>query len=212
MSKLKIWGETTFLGKYELRRFSGSLWLKVFFHNMTNLVGFSDEKEAILCNEKDKYSILGELNSSLKQRDGKFEFIIEYPEKGIYNQWLQTNNPIDEVENSTKTYCEGFKSKHYGAPNNNWGGLARSAEGAERNTLLNGTPGRPGGMSWGFAIGMYQGISWVGNYNLPSNQGPVNIVYLWVKIPMNFMHTMRMRCTHSNYMSIFVVVFLLVIT
>ena len=207
-----MWGETSFIGKYELRRFSDSLWLKVFFHNMTNLVGFSDENEAILCNEKDKYSILGELNSSLKQRNGKFEFIIEYPEKEIYNQWLQTNNPIDEVENSAKTFCEGFKSKHNGAPNKKWGGLAKSADGAESLTLINGTPGETGGQNWMFAIGMYNGRSWNNNTNLPSNKDPVNIVYLWVKIPMNFMHTMRMRCTHSNYMSITVVVFLLPIS
>ena len=120
MQKLSIWKETIFIGKYELRRFSGSLWLKVFFHNMTELDGFDSEEEVLSCNEVNKYSILNELNESLKQRNNKFEFLLEYPEKKIYSQWLQTNSPIDEEENSSKTFVEGFQSKHCSAPNNYW--------------------------------------------------------------------------------------------
>ena len=198
MQKLSIWKETSFIGKYELRRFSGSLWLKVFFHNMTEFDGFDSEEEVLSCNDVNKYSILNELNESLKQRNNKFEFLLEYPEKKIYNQWLQTNNPIDEEENSSKTFVEGFQSKHCGAPYDYWGGLAKSAGNAKNCALINGTPGYVGGGDWMYAIGMYKDVSWVGHKNLPSNNGPVNIVYLWVKVPMFFVHSLKTRCRSSN--------------
>ena len=74
------WSNPIISGKYEYRRFAKSLWLKAFFHDMSGLDGFKNSDEVKLCNTATKYSILSELNSKMKQPNGKFEFILEYPE------------------------------------------------------------------------------------------------------------------------------------
>ena len=81
------WEKSFNIGKYEYRIYSRSLWLKLFFHNMTTFVGFSNESEAKQCNSVYKYSILSELNGILKQSNEKYEFILEYPELGTMNRW-----------------------------------------------------------------------------------------------------------------------------
>ena len=92
------WLETIKVGKYEYRTYSNSLWLKVFFHDMSTFEGFLSEDEVKSCNSAKKYSILSELNSNMKQKNNKFEFLLEYPELGRINIWQQTNNPLNEEE------------------------------------------------------------------------------------------------------------------
>ena len=190
------WGSSYRVGKYEYRRYSRSLWLKVFFHNMTTFVGFSSESEAKQCNSVYKYSILSELNGIQKQSNGKYEFILEYPEHDSMNQWQQTNSPLEETEHGQKEVV-GYKEIHIGESSSKWGGLAKSSDAVKQYTLINGSPVDTTGMDWGFAIGMYNGVYW-GHYNLPAGEhGATNIVYLWVKVPKIGCMT-NIRCPYHN--------------
>ena len=179
------WGKPGLVGKYEFRSFKGYTWLKVFYHNMTDLVGFNNVEDAFSINEKNKFSILIEINESLKQRNNKYEFIIEYPELKIYNRWQQTNNPINESEEEGKRFVEGFRQIHTSAHHNLWGGLARTKNCNPCNSLLNGTPSITGNGEWYFAIGQRNGATWGNTKLIPSNSSPTNIVYLWVKMPQS---------------------------
>ena len=149
--------------------------------NGTN--NFIDKEEAINCSKEGKYSILSELNSSLK-RHNKYEFLLEYPELGTYNTWLQTNRPIDETEHGDK-YVEGFKPLITLAPCGGWGGLCLTNS-SDPYSLLNGTPGGIGNGNYYIAVGVYTKSTW--NHGLiPANSGtPVNIVKLWVRAPIAY--------------------------
>ena len=182
------WGKPGLVGKYEFRSFKGYMWLKVFYHNITDLVGFNNIEDAFSINEENKFSILIEINESLKQRNNKYEFIIEYPELKTYNRWQQTNNPINESEEEGKRFVEGFREIHTSAPHKLWGGLARTSNCDPCNSLLNGTPNITGNANWYFGIGQKNGVKWHNKYNyesIPSNSQPTNIVYLWIKMPQS---------------------------
>ena len=190
------WNKPIQIGKYEIREFKGCMWLKIFYHNITDFVGFSDINDALSCDEENKYSILNEINSSLKQRsNNKYEFIIEYPELNAYNRWLQSNNPVNETEEEGKFFVDGFHAIHTGARQSFWGGLARTTNCPKCQCFLNGTPGNN---NWFFAIGQRNGAEWKYNNQttkgIPSNSSPVNIVYLWIKLPQNGMISL---CKHS---------------
>lgn len=80
-------------------------WLKVYHHDITKGT-FKDKEEAKYYVERDdKFSILGLINDNYKI-DGKFEFMIEFPnltnQEG-QNRWAQTNNPlsISEISDSS---------------------------------------------------------------------------------------------------------------
>ena len=201
------WKETYHEGKYEYRRFEQSIWLKVFFHDMSTFVGFYNEEEVLSCNSATKYSILTELNSSLRQRNGNFEFLLEYPELGVVNWWQQKNSPLDETETG-HAYTEGYKKIFIEAPHSKWGGLAKSSSSTKHCTLINGTPSDISAGSWHFAIGMFNGVTWDYN-NLPSNGVPTNIVYLWVKVPGKTFRT-KVRCINHRH-NIFPIAILLII-
>ena len=190
------WGESFKVGKYEYRKMSGSIWLKVFFHDMSKRVGFKDADEVKLCNSEYKYSILSELSNKMKQANGKFEFLLEYPDLKIMNWWEQSNNPLDEEEKG-QTYVSGYRSIYIGAPNDNWGGLAKTTGSDAVCSLINGTPSMYPG-SWMFAIGMYQGMTWNGYSNLPSNSAATDVVYIWVRMPTKALKT-TVRCSNRDF-------------
>ena len=180
------WSEPAFYGKYEVRKYQNLLWLKVFYQNIADLIGFANKSEALNCNLKTKYSILGEIDETFRLKNGKFELILEIPEKDKFNRWMQTNFPVNETEKNGKYKVDGYFPKHIGIPHDQWGGLALSTGTAESFALLNGTPGYEGAGSWGFAVGQYTGAYWTFNgtlnYKIPFLE-PVDIVYLWLRIP-----------------------------
>jgi hypothetical protein len=196
------WNEIFHTGKYEFRRFRGSQWHKILYHNMTEReYGFSDESEAIQCDSVNKYSILSELNSSYKINE-KFEFLLEFPESDEYYQWRQTNNPLDEVENGNN--AQGFQSIHTAQDYVHWGGLLRSSENASEHCLLNGTPKVLGTLNIFFAVGMYNTMlicNEIPQYNIAGNRKPVNIEYLWVRTPIFIHNTCRTKRYFSRLIS-----------
>ena len=192
------WSKPIYIGKYEHRTFAGCEWLKVFYQKKTGNKGFDNIEDALLCNEEDRYSILSELNESLKLSNNKYEFILEYPEINLYNRWRQTNNPIDEYEATGKATVDGFYSIHLGAYKSNWGGLARS-NGTDR-ALLNGTPDTIGNNDWWFAVGVKTGAFYYKNtIIMPAHNVGVTILYLWVRVPIKIGMTCKVKNSiHSS--------------
>ena len=84
-------------GYNEIRTFKGISWLKVFYHNMENLNGYTNESEAQSCQSDEKFSILNEINDKFKINNC-YEFLLYFTERQQYNQWRQNNNPLDEIE------------------------------------------------------------------------------------------------------------------
>ena len=68
--------KSLFVGKYEFMRFKGYTWLKIFYHNMTDCVGFNKVEDALSYYSDTKYSILIEINETYKQRNGKYVYSI----------------------------------------------------------------------------------------------------------------------------------------
>ena len=168
---------------------------------MSNLIGFTNEDEAKLCNLDNRFSILGKINDLFKLKNDKFEFILEYPEKKTYNRWQQSNFPLDESNAEGKSEVAGYKPIHIGETYSIWGGLSRSVGTVATLSLLNGTPSDL--TNWAFAIGQYNGASWGHNdqkiYLIPATT-PVNFVYLWLKIPPTLYNTCRCNHRTKNYL------------
>ena len=125
-------------------------------------------------------------------------FILYYPDLEAYNQWQQTNNPINESEEEGKISVEGFRPIHTGSTNQYWGGLCRTTNCTRCFGLLNGTPSKTGNGHAYYAIGQLNGIIWgpKSNYkNIPSGYSPV---YLWLKMPQSQITKCQQRSYNRN--------------
>lgn len=128
-------------------------WLKVFYHNSkSGTIVFANDNEVLHCETVDKFSVLEELEN-FRGRDGKFEFLLEYPEDypDEYNRWKQTDNPTiiqeDSSLNGTKK-ANGYEPIHIDWIYNYWGGLLlRSANDAFIDGSVNHS-------NWFYAIGV----------------------------------------------------------
>lgn len=154
--KSGVWTEKTF---HELRTLNdGSVWLKIFYHNnLGGTVLFSTVDEAKHTNTENKYSLLYLLsNADYKGNDGKFEFMLCYPDDTTkYNRWKQINNPCDEYVATTSTgegVAEGYEAIHIDDSGHYWGGLTRQNNSTTSisSTYLSGSVGHS---NWHFAIG-----------------------------------------------------------
>ena len=198
-------------GNYSLMIFKDAIWIKIFYHNMSNLEGFFTENEALNTSSEYKYSILGSIDD-IKRYNHKYEFIIEYPELGTYNRWIQAKNPLTILENSSnEAVVDGFEKIETLAPSPSWGGLCKTVP-SESDlesgppSLLNGSPNVTGSNLYMFAVGVYNGTSWLtgpeGNktrvYTIPSNSGPVNEEILWMRVYQPI-PTRRILDTHIIY-------------
>ena len=87
----------------EIKYFEEAVWAKVFEHNTeSGTVLFSTVDEVLNTQTTDKYSRLYLLDS-LENTDGKYEFLLEYPDDKLnqYNRWIQNNNPCNEYVTPT---------------------------------------------------------------------------------------------------------------
>ena len=126
-------------------------WTRIFYHNNksgTVLFG-SDKNEFLSCHTTDKISDLWALER-FRDKDGKFELLLEYGDETGYNRWKQTSD-------FTKTTAiTGYEAVACSWTGNAWGGLALSQDSA---TWVDGSP-NSGSSSWWYAIGsksVYQG-------------------------------------------------------
>ena len=177
---------------YEIKKYNGSHWLKVFYHyNQDGLHGFENESEALYCvNDPYKYSIISLISSRYKY-NGSYEFIIEYPELQVFNRWKQSKNPLHEKETYSNKTVTGFSPIETGLPGGDWGGLVKTEI---YETIYSSPPsllnGKPGITAWGYAVGQYKNMIWFHNEKsdnlIPANSTPVEYVFLWIRLPDAF--------------------------
>lgn len=129
----------------------GAKWVEVFYHNTNNNTEwFANEAEALHCTSQYKYSRLDCLEQ-YRQADGKFEFLLEYPEiPDQFNRWKQTDNPAitEEINGSAVSNVNGYEAIHIDW-SNEFGGLIKSNQPC---TLLDGSTNFK---FWFYAIGCY---------------------------------------------------------
>ena len=191
-----------FVGKYQFKIFKKNLWLKIFYHFIDDGKNLFTREEAFNCNSDVKYSILSELNSSFQIR-GKYEFLLEYNELGVYNRWRQTHLP-NEVYESGEPYNEGFEEIHSGAKASTWGGLSLSNNSC---TIMNGTPSLVD--DWCFSVG--QARSECGYSKIPVNRGDVvtSYLWLWIRVPKSSLSSCKAKLRSGVSPNIFFVALLL---
>ena len=154
---------------YKLER--NAIWLLLFHHDVTIGDFFYSHEEGKRCLNYTggKYSILYTLNKEYRI-NGKFEFLLEYPEINKSNQWRQSNNPLHQplIYNKNVT---GYTPIDIQMTDNAWCGLYYHASSA----LLAGSyDGR-----WHYAIGA------TNKEFFPCFPGPgtsSKIVSLWVRV------------------------------
>ena len=119
---------------------------------------FTSESEFLATNSKNKFSILGQIekNKEKYQKNGYFEFILEYPELKGCNHWLQSVFPTLAPAGSEN----GFFDLGSSYPGNDWHGLSRSQS---SNSFLDGSPFHE---NWYHPIG--QRSSYGNKYCLPN--------------------------------------------
>ena len=120
-------------------------WVRIFYHNNKSgtVLFSSDKNEFLRCNTTDKQSSLWALER-FRDKDGKFELLLEYGDEAGYNRWKQTSD-------FTKTTAiTGYEAVACSWTGNAWGGLALSED--PNFTWVDGSPNSGGG-SWWFAIG-----------------------------------------------------------
>lgn len=183
---------TVYIGKYEIKMDRGVSWLKIFFHNCTGSIWFQNESEALFSNTEQKYSILGLINNEMRI-NGRFEFLLEYPEIGKSNQWVQLNNPVYEIENTTSSHynVSGYEPINIQMSNANWGGLVKSL--SFKYSFIEGSVGHS---DWFYGIGVYSPA--YGPNKIPANQG-VNYVYLWIRISDTSIFFSNKKCSYNKF-------------
>ena len=98
--------KTTKSSNYEIGEYDDELWLKVFMHNHTTKENFQNESEALHCNSEYKYSILDEINPSMRIKH-RYEFIMDFPHDHVFIGWEQSKNPVHELDG--KPQADDFK-------------------------------------------------------------------------------------------------------
>ena len=168
------------LPTHEIASFKGKFWLKVFSHTFDNAnYCFTSEAEAMHNIDENRFSILDEINESMKINN-KYEFIIEYPNE--YFHWRQSLNPLKENEVLGKNEAEGFVPLHNGTKVEKWGGMVKSSIKIDGviSTFLDGNPGNDW---WMLSIGIYCNVrGWDFKDHLPGSVSGVSSVKLWIRI------------------------------
>ena len=173
-----IKGVNRSISKYEFLSFQGAQWLKVFYHRPgENGVYFKTEEEFMNINEKQRYSIYGELNENFKI-NGKYEFLIYYPELSKYNWWRQSKLPYDDIEKSDSKTAEGYEDVSISMPGSDWGGLVRQTiSHPDCSNQCSFIEGSVGVSQYYFAIGIKYSRK-----NVPADDDWVEDVYLFIRI------------------------------
>ena len=201
------------LNRMEYKFAFSSRWQKLFFHDLKSGLKFNSDEEVLYSIDESRYSILSLLDDNAKCSEGKFEFLLEYPDRGssFYFRWKQLNNPINEEETEGMTSAKGFESFYNGTNTKLFGGLVKTSGRTEEKTLsfLNGVPSRYGSSNFNFAVGIFAKTYYKNGdseilYNYPvGDQIGAEQCALWVKLPI------KMNCQNS-FASIKLLVFLMI--
>ena len=176
----------------------GSVWARIFYHNnKAKTVLFKTVDECRNTQTEDKYSRLY-LIDNFRGSDGKFEFMIKYPNNSTgYNRWKQSNNPCNEYwPHTADVYetVEGYEPISISWTASNWGGLCRQNENPTTlsSCYLSGSVGHS---NWFYSIGAanthYDGIpTWNGSTD--------SVVELWIRIDNAFINRDNLIPTNSD--------------
>ena len=138
--------------------------MRIFEHNHSINRCFSDEKDALDADVAGKYSILSHLNERrFITEDGFYHFILEYPQKNIFNSWKQLVNPYFDTDRNVSKNAYGYNYTDIQADvstdqYSHFGGLVKDPY---KHALLDGQPQHK---DWCFAIGMYCNPDLAGTY------------------------------------------------
>ena len=167
----------------QLKTFNNAIWLKIFYHDIIQGGNFTNEEEALHSLNPYKFSILKDIENygSRAQYDGKFEFLLEYPNLSSgYNWWRQAKFPTLEYDNISRRYVEGYESVSISWASYSFGGLAKTTRiliAGHIQTLLDGSIGYN---TWYYAIGKY-GYQY-GNTMPAFDNTATEIAVLWMRI------------------------------
>lgn len=131
----------------ETMDYNGTKYVKVFDHDVTIGGVFTGTNEASNCSESGKFSILNTIDN-LKS-DGKYQFMLVYPEMNKRNIWKQSKNPLVETiaDTTNGSKVSGYEAVQIEMNGNYWGGLAKSTLSV---SLLDGSVGHG---NWWYAVG-----------------------------------------------------------
>lgn len=158
----------------ETMEYGGQTYVKVFSHNSAIGGYFISKSEAQNCSTTGKFSILSTMDKF--KADGKYQFMLVYPESNKRNIWKQTNNPLNEniANTTTGKKVNGYEAIKTDLTGNFWGGLALSTTDV---TLLDGSIGHS---NWYYSIGAMQ-LWGTGTNTFPGgNDTSVTQAELWL--------------------------------
>lgn len=164
----------------------GALWARIFYQQCNEgTTYFSTLEECRNTQTANKYSRMYLLEDNTYKINGKFEFILCYPNNDSthYNRWKQTNAPQNEyvARVSTGSQVAGYEAVHIDWTSNYWGGLERTAE--DPTTLgscwLDGSVGHG---NWYYPLG----TTVLYNHGMPATNDLIentwSCVELWVRV------------------------------
>ena len=165
------------------KTFQGAYWLKIFSHDISNHVEFNSKEEALfVTDQKDKFSILSQINKRDKVFHNSYEFLLEYEWSKYYIRWRQDDNPIEIYENDQNSnQVAGLTNISSNIEHPIFGGLALTQRDTYDPSLLNGDIKSN---NWHFAIGMYKDC--YGEWNHDTIPSPPSMTIkqtdLWIRI------------------------------
>ena len=194
-------------GIYKYVAINNSQWIIVFHHNIVKTSPFTSEEETLFSLTDQKYSILGHINDEHKY-DGKFEFIVYYPEPKLYLWWRQSKNPVYDYEVQGIRSAEGFEPIYNSSYIEKWGGLVRSTIKDSHLTSIGCfLDGNPGIYNWWFTIGANDKVgTYVSKNQFP---GPDNVLVSEVILLMR-VHIVVLRGTCTKNSSKFSLIYLVI--
>ena len=103
--------DDSWLALTEIKDFQEKHWIKIFHHNVKKADYFKKREDALFSLKPFMFSLINKIGDSIRI-DGKYEFLLEYPEMTGFNMWRQTNHPLreDESKSQGRTEAEGFDS------------------------------------------------------------------------------------------------------
>lgn len=151
-----------------------ALWQLVFYHDLNKATYFEKKEDAYECNEEGRYSRLNNINK-LYRINGKYEFLLEYPEINKSNQWRQTLNPLHQNQSTKDVNATGYEEINIQMNDKKWGGMFYFSG---KKCLLAGSSN----FYWHYAIGTCT------DEFAPYFPGPEvysKIVKLWIRMPLS---------------------------
>ena len=195
------------IGMYTFTTFKNKSWIKLLYHNVTGKIEFNDENEALYYvnrSNKQLYSIIKAINNE-SRINGKFEFILEYPNERKYVQWKQLNYPLYEKDVSGKSITEGFEPDD-SAPQG-FKGLAYSMIYEPSNCRPSLLDGSLGSSNFFYAVGMMKCPTPHDHSSIPAISSSTKVMSFWMRVKSFNIYTYGGK---TKSLSLTLIIFILV--